>query len=56
VETPTKDTVEGGGKSDGLESGQMQIHADLRAVFRGRTDQAVMDILAATQVGKFPPK
>jgi len=29
VERPATDTMEGGGKSDGLESGQMQTRADL---------------------------
>jgi hypothetical protein len=29
VERPGKDTMEGGGKSNGLESGQMQTRADL---------------------------
>jgi len=29
VETPAEDTVEGGGKGDVLESGQMQTHAAL---------------------------
>jgi len=29
VERPAKDTMEGGGKGDGLECRQMQTHADL---------------------------
>jgi len=29
VERPATDTMEGGGKSNGLESGQMQTRADL---------------------------
>jgi len=29
VERPATDTMEGGGKSDGLEGGQMQTRADL---------------------------
>jgi len=29
VDSPAKDTMEGGGKSDGLEGGQMQTCADL---------------------------
>jgi len=36
VERPAKDTMEGGGKGDWLESGQMQTRADLGAVIRRR--------------------
>ena len=36
VERSATDTMDGGGKSNGLESGQMQTRADLCAAFRGR--------------------
>ena len=36
VDRPETGAMEGSGKSDGLESGQMQTSADLWAVFRGR--------------------
>jgi len=44
------------GKTTGLESGQMLACANLRAFSMEELDQAVMDFLAGTEVGKSPPK
>jgi hypothetical protein len=56
VERPATDIMEGSRKSDGLESGQRQRRADHWAVSVDECDQAVMDFVAATEVGNFPPK
>ena len=50
VDRSAERTVEIGGKGDGL---HMQV-SELFSI--GECDQAVMDFLAATEVGKFPRK
>jgi hypothetical protein len=48
--------MEGGGKGDGLEAGRCRHVQICELLSIEVCDQAVMDFLAATEVGKFPPK
>ena len=56
VEIPAVNTMEGGGKGDGLDSGQMTQRAGLGAVPISESDQEAFDFLVATEVGKFTPR
>jgi len=56
MKRPAEDALERSGKSDGMESGQMPTVKVSELLSIEKCDQAVMDFLAATDVGKFPPK
>jgi hypothetical protein len=47
--------MECGEKGDGQKSGKMPARADFELFSIEACDKAVMDFLAATEVGKFPP-
>jgi len=47
-------TLESSRAGSRLVSGNVQARANIRAVFLEKCDQAVLDFLAATEVGKFP--
>jgi hypothetical protein len=53
VEIPSAGALEGGGEGNGLESGRRAQVSELFSM--EICDKAVMDFLAATDVGKLPP-
>ena len=56
VERPAKTLWKAVGKATGWKAGRCR-HVQISELFSmEECDQAVMDFLAATEVGKFPPK
>jgi len=56
MERPAEDTLEGSGWATCWKAGRCR-HVQVSELFNiEECDQAVMDFLAATEVGKFPPK
>jgi len=56
MERPAEDALEDSGKATGWKAGRCR-HVQISELFSmEKCDQAVMDFLAATDVGKFPPK
>jgi hypothetical protein len=56
MERPAEDALESGGKERSLKAGRCR-HVRVSELFSmEKCDKAVMDFLAATDVGKFPPK
>jgi hypothetical protein len=56
VERPAKTLWNPAGKATGWKAGRCR-HVQISELFSiEECDQAVMDFLAATEVGKFPPK
>jgi hypothetical protein len=56
VERPAECTLEGGGKGDGWKAGRCRHVQVSELLSMEECEQAVVDFLAATEVGKFPPK
>jgi hypothetical protein len=56
MERPAEDALERGGECNGLESGHMPTRASLWAALHEKCDKVVIDVLRATDIGKFPPK
>jgi hypothetical protein len=56
VERPAERALESGGKGKGWKAGRCR-HVQVSELFSmEECDQAVVDFLAATEVGKFPPR
>jgi len=56
MERPVESTLEGGGKATGWKAGRCRQVQISELYSMEICDQAVIDFLAATDVGKFPPK
>jgi hypothetical protein len=56
MEAPAKNALERGGEATGWRAGRCQHVQVSELLSMEKCDKAVMDFLAATEVGKFPPK
>jgi hypothetical protein len=56
VEIPATGAMEGGGKATGCNVGRCRHMHITELYYVEECDQAVMEFLAATEVGKFPPR